>query len=702
MKVINFEKENQIQPLFLGESLGVQKYLSPQHPKLEALTVRQMEYFWRPERHAANIAQDNLDYPNLTESERHVFLSNIQYQIVLDTIQGRAIIPALMPFVSCDELESCITAWQFFENIHSRSYSFILKNVLPQPEDVFDGIDKVQEIIERSNDICNQYEELITYAIQYSERTSYSEKIPLDKDELDTLKTSIYLTLISINILEGVRFYTSFACSFALAENNKMLGTGKILSEISRDEACLTGDHEVLTEKGWKRLDALDKTELVAQYTKDKEIEFVRPTGYVDKYYEGDLYTYKNQKGHYEFEMTADHRVIWRDAIAKTIEENVASEFRPACSKQVIACGLKKGGDIDTLSPVDRLRIAVQADGHLHDQTLRDGSISGYHTLSLRLTRDRKKFRIEQLIKELPDTFKHKVSPVKDNLDELCYRFWVPIEYNISKDFEWVDLTRITGNWAREFVTELAYWDGHLRYGDLSNIYYSTCRSDVADSVQAIAALSGWRCFRGIQVDNRKESYSDIHRLTILPDKDFYSAGTPKNMTKAPYSGRVYCVEVPSGMFLVRKNNKVGVTGNCHLQITQYLINTLQSNKDWQHITQSPQVRSQVESMYRSAVQQEEDWSKYLFSKGCLLGLNEAILSEFIKWICNMRTDVIGYGKLYPESKSNPITWILRHLGGAETQSALQETVTNTYLEGGGLDLTKPLDFSSKKRKFSL
>ncbi|UQS94992.1 ribonucleotide reductase subunit B [Pseudanabaena phage Pam2] len=377
MKVINFEKENQIQPLFLGESLGVQKYLSPQHPKLEALTVRQMEYFWRPERHAANIAQDNLDYPNLTESERHVFLSNIQYQIVLDTIQGRAIIPALMPFVSCDELESCITAWQFFENIHSRSYSFILKNVLPQPEDVFDGIDKVQEIIERSNDICNQYEELITYAIQYSERTSYSEKIPLDKDELDTLKTSIYLTLISINILEGVRFYTSFACSFALAENNKMLGTGKILSEISRDEAQ-------------------------------------------------------------------------------------------------------------------------------------------------------------------------------------------------------------------------------------------------------------------------------------------------------------------------------------HLNITQYLVNTLNSDKDWQHITQSPQVRSQVEDMYRSAVQQEEDWAKYLFSKGCLLGLNEAILSEFIKWICNTRTKAIGYGELYPESKSNPITWILRHLGGAETQSALQETVTNTYLEGGGLDLTKPLDFSSKKRKFSL
>jgi len=377
MKVINFEKENQTQPLFLGESLGVQKYLSPQHPKLEALTVRQMEYFWRPERHAANIAQDNLDYPNLTESERHVFLSNIQYQIVLDTIQGRAIIPALMPFVSCDELESCITAWQFFENIHSRSYSFILKNVLPQPEDVFDGIDKVQEIIARSNDICSQYEELITYAIQYSERTSYSEKIPLDKDELDTLKTSIYLTLISVNILEGVRFYTSFACSFALAENNKMLGTGKILSEIARDEAV-------------------------------------------------------------------------------------------------------------------------------------------------------------------------------------------------------------------------------------------------------------------------------------------------------------------------------------HLNITQYLVNTLNSDKDWLHITQDLKIRSQVEAMYRSAVQQEEDWAKYLFSKGCLLGLNEAILSEFIRWICNMRTDVIGYGQLYPESKSNPITWILRHLGGAETQSALQETVTNTYLEGGGLDLTKPLNFSSKKRKFSL
>lgn len=697
MKVVNFEKKSRIQPLFLGESLGVQKYLSPQHPKLEVLTERQMGYFWQPQRHAANIAQDNLDYPNLTESERHVFLSNIQYQIVLDTIQGRAIIPALMSFVSCDELESCINAWQFFENIHSRSYTYILKNVLPQPEDVFDGIDKIQEIISRSNDICNQYEELIELSNKYSLNGGKEHGAFLNR-----LKKSIYLTLISINILEGIRFYTSFACSFSLAEQNKMLGTGKILSEIARDESCLTGDHEVLTEKGWKRLDALDKTELVAQYTKDKKIEFVRPTGYVDKHYEGDLYTYKNQKGHYEFEMTADHRVIWRDAIPKTIEENVASEFRPACSKQIIACGLKKGGDIDTLSPVDRLRIAVQADGHLHDQILRDGSISGYHTLHILLTRGRKKDRIEQLMKDLPDTFKYKVCPVKDNPNELCYKFWVPIEYQISKDFEWVDLTRITGNWAREFITELAYWDGHLRNGDLSNIYYSTCRSDVADSVQAIAALTGWRCFRGIQVDSRKESYKDMHRLTILPNKDFYSAGTPKNMTKAPYSGRVYCVEVPSGMFLVRKNNKVAVTGNCHLQITQYLINTLNTDPDWQHITQSPQVRSQVECMYRSAVQQEEDWAKYLFSKGCLLGLNESILSEFIRWICNLRTDVIGYGQLYPEAKTNPINWILNHLAGSEKQSAQQETITNSYIDGGGLDLTKPLDFSSKKRRFSL
>ena len=372
MKVINFKKENQIQPLFLGESLGVQKYLSPQHPKLEVLTERQIEYFWRPQRHAENIVQDNQDYPNLTEAERHVFLSNIQYQIVLDTIQGRAIIPALMPFVSCDELESCITAWQFFENIHSRSYSFILKNVLPQPEDVFGGIDKVQEIIARSNDICSQYEELIGFANKYSLNDGHEFGAFLDR-----LKRSIYLTLISINILEGVRFYTSFACSFSLAERNKMLGSGKILSEIARDEAL-------------------------------------------------------------------------------------------------------------------------------------------------------------------------------------------------------------------------------------------------------------------------------------------------------------------------------------HLQITQYLINTLNADPNWQYITQSPQVRSQVETMYRSAVQQEEDWAKYLFSKGCLLGLNEAILSQFIRWICNVRTDVIGYGQLYPEAKVNPIGWILNHLAGSEKQSAQQETITNAYLEGGGLDLTKPLDFSSKKRKFSL
>jgi len=219
--VINYKNTNEYlnQPLFFGADLGLQRYDLQKHPKLEVLSKRQLSYFWIPEEF--DLTKDVGDFKDFSEGEKHIFTSNLQYQILLDTVQGRAILQSLGQYVSIPELESCLNIWQFFENIHSRSYTYIIKNVYTDPSSVCDNILTTKEILARALTVCEQYNKLLH----------------ISTIEKKVLYTQLYLTLVSTNILEGLRFYVSFACSFAFGELGKMLGTAKILSKIAQDEA---------------------------------------------------------------------------------------------------------------------------------------------------------------------------------------------------------------------------------------------------------------------------------------------------------------------------------------------------------------------------------------------------------------------------------------------------------------------------------
>lgn len=220
--VINYKNTNDYlnQPLFCGADLGLQRYDVQKHPKLEVLSKRQLSYFWIPEEF--DLTKDVGDFKEFSEGEQHIFTSNLQYQILLDTVQGRAILQSLGRYASIPELESCLNIWQFFENIHSRSYTYIIKNVYTNPSVIFDNILQTREILNRSLTVCEQYNKIINTCETIEKKDLY---------------TRLYLTLVSTNILEGLRFYVSFACSFAFGELGKMLGTAKILSKIAQDEA---------------------------------------------------------------------------------------------------------------------------------------------------------------------------------------------------------------------------------------------------------------------------------------------------------------------------------------------------------------------------------------------------------------------------------------------------------------------------------
>ena len=238
MTVFNTEQVNtKKQPMFFGQPLGVQRYDSYKYPVFDKLTTQQLGYFWRPEE--VSLQKDRGDYQTLRPEQKHIYTSNLKYQIMLDSIQGRGPGMAFIPYCSLPELEACMEVWGFMEMIHSRSYTYIIKNVYSDPSEVFDKIVTDNRILERASSVTAAYDDFITNAHQYDNSTMWelaNEGHIAGKIDRYELKRKLYRAVANVNILEGIRFYVSFACSFAFGELKLMEGSAKIISLIARDE----------------------------------------------------------------------------------------------------------------------------------------------------------------------------------------------------------------------------------------------------------------------------------------------------------------------------------------------------------------------------------------------------------------------------------------------------------------------------------
>ena len=237
-----FDSTNRKDPIkvkaFFDDPPTIARYDKQKYPFLEKLTEKQLGFFWRPEE--IDIYRDAKDFKGLTTHEQHIFTSNLKRQILLDSVQGRAPTAAFGPIVSLPELENWVLTWAFSESIHSRSYTHIIRNIYANPSEVFDGILDMQEIVDCAGDISKYYDELIAL----NNKREQNVRILYDDYEH---KKSLWLTLMSVNILEGVRFYVSFACSWAFAELKKMEGNAKIIKLIARDENLhLAGTQQLL------------------------------------------------------------------------------------------------------------------------------------------------------------------------------------------------------------------------------------------------------------------------------------------------------------------------------------------------------------------------------------------------------------------------------------------------------------------------
>ena len=263
MTVFNTQDVNtKKQPMFFGAPLGVQRYDNFKYPQFENLTKQQLGYFWRPEE--VSLQKDRGDYQTLRPEQKHIYTSNLKYQIMLDSVQGRAPGMAFLPYCSLPELEACMEVWSFMEMIHSRSYTYVIKNVYADPSEVFDTIIKEPKILERAASVTESYDTFINYAQEYGQSSAWKSDMrnhPNSEWTIKDLKRHLYRAVANVNILEGIRFYVSFACSFAFGELKLMEGSAKIISLIARDE----NQHLAITQNilnNWRKGDDPEMAEI--------------------------------------------------------------------------------------------------------------------------------------------------------------------------------------------------------------------------------------------------------------------------------------------------------------------------------------------------------------------------------------------------------------------------------------------------------
>ncbi|WP_440683261.1 class Ia ribonucleoside-diphosphate reductase subunit beta [Cysteiniphilum halobium] len=225
------------EPMFFGTPVNVSRFDQQKHSIFERLIEKQLSFFWRPEE--IDLSRDRVDFQKFNVIEKHIFLSNLQYQTLLDSVQGRSPNIAFLPLVSLPELETWIETWSFFETIHSRSYTHMVRSLMDDPSPVFNAIVDNPEIRKRAENITYYYDQLImqTQLLQTQGTGNYNIEGKTISVNQQSVKKALYLALHAVNALEAIRFYVSFACTFAFSEQKKLEGCGKIMKLIARDES---------------------------------------------------------------------------------------------------------------------------------------------------------------------------------------------------------------------------------------------------------------------------------------------------------------------------------------------------------------------------------------------------------------------------------------------------------------------------------
>lgn len=315
---------------------------------------------------------------------------------------------------------------------------------------------------------------------------------------------------------------------------------------------CYSADTEVLTVDGWLPFPQLSPRHTVAQVHDDGTVSYTVPSRIVSQYVEEDLLHVHNQKGQVDLLVTKEHDLVYY--YNGCVRKEKAGRLVWRQGKKHILSGCMGGDTYGELSPHERLLVAFQADGTFGNKAC-NGAYSGYLSYRFSFSKERKLERLRGIVEACgyPASF----YKLKGGKTEVHVR--VPVEVDMPKDFSWVKPATRTAGWLCAFVEELSYWDATRR--TTSRYKFDTTNKEIADVVQEACALCGYSCFLSVAADTRKESYSDVYRLSIRTDTAFVD-GQSISVHPVKYHGRVYCCTVETGMLIVRRNGKVAVSGN--------------------------------------------------------------------------------------------------------------------------------------------
>lgn len=575
----------------------------------------------------------------LTEDEKLATMRVFVGLTLLDTIQGRVGAVSMLEDAQTPHEKAVLLNQAFMEEVHAKSYSSIF-STLASSKDIDLAFRWARE-----NEFLQKKAQIIT--------SFYDGTDPHKKK-------------IASVILESFLFYSGFYWPLYLSSHGKLTNTADIIRLIIRDE-CLSSDHELLTPNGWKSVAEITETDKVAQYHEDSgKLTFTNPVQ-VSSHEAAYTWEFESEQGHVKQHVSPRHRMLLErrgygtgsEYSTEVIEAEELKQPRLNGYARFINAGYAVGDDQKTLSVAQRLQVAISADGSYDNSTVnaegeprRSGEITGHVPANFSFSKKHKIDRLVSLAEQAGwKLVEHAIRKGTGNVKaRRTFTLYVPVEY-VSRKKKLSDVRSLEGvsfEWAQDFISEIALWDGHKVKDNPARVTWGSVDKDNADYVQAVAALAGYRTHYSVRVDDRSETFSDYHRLQINRGSRFSGA---QRVNKVKGEGRtMYGVEVPSTFLLTRNNGSVTVTGNSvHGYYGGYLFQktTAKLSEEEKKLYQDWTYDLLME-LYENEVQ----YTHMIYDA---LGLAEDV-KKFLHYNANKALMNLGYDALFPAelTKANP------------------------------------------------